>query len=156
MAAPQSRIRARAKTIGDRYMLLFPLVTKRATWTDWSARLSIVSMIASVSRSIPLAPAGRGGWQPLPGGLCWAPYQKHRSRDARRLAFYAQNGVILTGVLLIFFLIGTATAWRVVRRLNSDLYWALFACILVVELVWRLRVTFFQEWTTCMHFRSLR
>jgi hypothetical protein len=38
-------------------------------------------------------------------------------------------GVILTGVLLIFLLVGTATAWRVGRRLNSDLYWALFACI---------------------------
>jgi hypothetical protein len=43
--------------------------------------------------------------------------------------FFLDCGVILTGVLLIFVLIGTATAWRVGRRLNSDLYWALFACI---------------------------
>jgi hypothetical protein len=43
--------------------------------------------------------------------------------------FFLDCGVILTGALLIFFLIGTATAWRVGRRLNSDLYWALFACI---------------------------
>jgi hypothetical protein len=37
--------------------------------------------------------------------------------------------VILTGVLLIFLFVGTATAWRVGRMLNSDLYWALFASI---------------------------
>jgi hypothetical protein len=43
--------------------------------------------------------------------------------------FFLDCGVILTGVLLIFLLVGTATAWRVGRRLNSDLYWALFACI---------------------------
>jgi hypothetical protein len=45
------------------------------------------------------------------------------------LNFFLDCGVILTGVLLIFLLVGTATAWRVARRLNSDLYWALFACI---------------------------
>jgi hypothetical protein len=38
-------------------------------------------------------------------------------------------GAIVTGVLLIFLLVGIATAWRVGRRLNSDLYWALFASI---------------------------
>jgi hypothetical protein len=43
--------------------------------------------------------------------------------------FFLDCGVILSGVLLIFLLVGTATAWRVGRRLNSDLYWALFACI---------------------------
>jgi hypothetical protein len=43
--------------------------------------------------------------------------------------FFFDCGVILTGVLLIFLVGGTATAWRVGRRLNSDLYWALFACI---------------------------
>ncbi len=43
--------------------------------------------------------------------------------------FFLDCGVILTGVLLIFLMFGTATAWRVGRRLNSDLYWALFACI---------------------------
>jgi hypothetical protein len=43
--------------------------------------------------------------------------------------FFLECGMILTGVLLIFLLIGTATAWRVGRRLNSDLYWALFTCI---------------------------
>jgi hypothetical protein len=43
--------------------------------------------------------------------------------------FFLDCGVILTGVLLVFLLVGAATAWRVGRRLNSDLYWALFACI---------------------------
>ena len=43
--------------------------------------------------------------------------------------FFLDCGVIATGVLLVFFLVGTATAWRVGRRLNSDLYWALFASI---------------------------
>jgi hypothetical protein len=45
------------------------------------------------------------------------------------IEFFLDCGVILTGVLLIFLLVGTATAWRVGRRLNSDLYWALFASI---------------------------
>ena len=45
------------------------------------------------------------------------------------IEFFLDCGVILTGVLLIFLLVGTVTAWRVGRRLNSDLYWALFACI---------------------------
>jgi hypothetical protein len=45
------------------------------------------------------------------------------------LEFFLDCGVILTGALLIFLLVGTATAWRVGRRLNSDLYWALFASI---------------------------
>ncbi|KRR10787.1 O-antigen ligase family protein [Bradyrhizobium valentinum] len=43
--------------------------------------------------------------------------------------FFLDCGVILTGVLLVFLLVGIATAWRVGRRLNSDLYWALFASI---------------------------
>ena len=45
------------------------------------------------------------------------------------IEFFLDCGVILTGVLLIFLLVGIATAWRVGRRLNSDLYWALFASI---------------------------
>jgi hypothetical protein len=45
------------------------------------------------------------------------------------IQFFLDCGVIATGVLLIFALVGTATAWRVGRRLNSDLYWALFASI---------------------------
>ena len=45
------------------------------------------------------------------------------------ISFFLDCGVIATGVLLIFLLVGTATAWRVGRRLNSDLYWALFASI---------------------------
>ena len=43
--------------------------------------------------------------------------------------FFLDCGMILTGVLLIFLVVGTVAAWRVGRRLNSDLYWALFACI---------------------------
>lgn len=43
--------------------------------------------------------------------------------------FFLDCGAILTGVLLIFLLVGIATAWRVGRRLDSDLYWALFASI---------------------------
>jgi hypothetical protein len=43
--------------------------------------------------------------------------------------FFLDCGVILSGALLIFLLVGTATAWRVGRRLNSDLYGALFMCI---------------------------
>lgn len=43
--------------------------------------------------------------------------------------FFLDCGVILTAALLIFLCAGTATAWRVGRRLNSDLYWALFASI---------------------------
>ncbi|MEH2556313.1 hypothetical protein V1286_003842 [Bradyrhizobium algeriense] len=45
------------------------------------------------------------------------------------IEFFLDCGVILTGVLLVFLIVGTATAWRVGRRLNSDLYWALFASI---------------------------
>ena len=44
--------------------------------------------------------------------------------------FFVDCGAIFTSVLIIFLLVGVATAWRVGRRLNSDLYWALFACIL--------------------------
>lgn len=43
--------------------------------------------------------------------------------------FFLDCGAIATAALLIFLVVGTATAWRVGRRLNSDLYWALFACI---------------------------
>lgn len=45
------------------------------------------------------------------------------------IEFFLDCGVILTGVLLVFLFVGIATAWRVGRRLNSDLYWALFASI---------------------------
>ena len=43
------------------------------------------------------------------------------------IEFFLDCGVILTGVALMFLMAGTVTAWRVGRRLNSDLYWALFA-----------------------------
>lgn len=43
------------------------------------------------------------------------------------VGFFLDCGVILTGVVLMFLMAGTVTAWRVGRRLNSDLYWALFA-----------------------------
>jgi hypothetical protein len=55
-------------------------------------------------------------------------YQATHAHNAI-INFFLDCGMILTGVLLIFLLVGTATAWRVGRRLNSDLYWALFACI---------------------------
>ncbi len=45
------------------------------------------------------------------------------------IEFFLDCGGGLTGVLLIFLLVGIATAWRVGRRLNSDMYWALFASI---------------------------
>jgi hypothetical protein len=48
--------------------------------------------------------------------------------------FFLDCGVILTGVFLIFLLVGTATAWQVGRMLNSDLYWALFASIFGLEI----------------------
>ncbi|WP_284267106.1 O-antigen ligase family protein [Bradyrhizobium iriomotense] len=57
-----------------------------------------------------------------------ALYQANQAHNAI-INFFLDCGVILTGVLLIFLLLGTATAWRVGRRLNSDLYWALFVCI---------------------------
>jgi len=44
--------------------------------------------------------------------------------------FFIDCGAIFSSVLIIFLLVGVATAWRVGRRLNSDLYWALFASIL--------------------------
>lgn len=44
--------------------------------------------------------------------------------------FFIDCGAIFSSVLIAFLLVGVATAWRVGRRLNSDLYWALFACIL--------------------------
>jgi hypothetical protein len=43
--------------------------------------------------------------------------------------FFLDCGVIFSSVLIIFLLVGIATAWRVGRSLDSDLYWALFACI---------------------------
>lgn len=45
------------------------------------------------------------------------------------IEFFLDCGLVLTGVLLIFLLVGIATAWRVGRRLDSDLYWALFASV---------------------------
>ncbi|MDH2403173.1 hypothetical protein QCM77_24965 [Bradyrhizobium sp. SSUT18] len=44
--------------------------------------------------------------------------------------FFIDCGAIFSSVLMIFLFVGVAVAWRVGRRLNSDLYWALFACIL--------------------------
>jgi hypothetical protein len=43
--------------------------------------------------------------------------------------FFLDCGAILSSVLIIFLIVGIATAWRVGRSLNIDLYWALFACI---------------------------
>jgi len=43
--------------------------------------------------------------------------------------FFVDCGAIFSSVLIIFLMVGIAIAWRVGRRLNSDLYWALFACI---------------------------
>jgi hypothetical protein len=43
--------------------------------------------------------------------------------------FFLDCGAIFSSVLIIFLLVGIATAWRVGRSLNNDLYWALFACI---------------------------
>jgi hypothetical protein len=43
--------------------------------------------------------------------------------------FFLDCGAIFSSVLIIFLLVGIATAWRVGRSLNCDLYWALFACI---------------------------
>lgn len=44
--------------------------------------------------------------------------------------FFLDCGAIFTFVLIVLLFIGVATALRVGRRLNSDLYWALFACII--------------------------
>lgn len=55
-------------------------------------------------------------------------YQANQAHNAI-INFFLDCGVILTGVLLIFLLLGAATAWRVGRWLNSDLYWALFVCL---------------------------
>ncbi|WP_409192492.1 hypothetical protein [Bradyrhizobium sp. RDM4] len=57
-----------------------------------------------------------------------ALYQANQAHNAI-INFFLDCGVILTGVLLIFVLIGIATAWRVGRRLNCDFYWALFVCL---------------------------
>lgn len=43
--------------------------------------------------------------------------------------FFLDCGAILTSVLVVFLVVGVVTAWRVGRRLNSDLYWALFTCV---------------------------
>ena len=43
--------------------------------------------------------------------------------------FFIDCGAILTGVLLVFLAVGTVIALRVGRRLNIDLYWALFVCL---------------------------
>jgi hypothetical protein len=43
--------------------------------------------------------------------------------------FFLDCGAIFASVLMIFLVFGVATAWRVGRSLNSDLYWALFTCI---------------------------
>jgi hypothetical protein len=44
--------------------------------------------------------------------------------------FFLDCGAIFSCVLVIFLLVGIAAAWRVGRSLNSELYWALFACII--------------------------
>jgi hypothetical protein len=44
--------------------------------------------------------------------------------------FFLDCGAILTAVLLIFLVVGVTTAWNAGRSLNSDLYWALFICLL--------------------------
>jgi hypothetical protein len=41
--------------------------------------------------------------------------------------FFLDNGAILSVVLIIFLFAGIVAAWRAGRRLDSDLYWALFA-----------------------------
>lgn len=43
--------------------------------------------------------------------------------------FFLDCGAIFTTALVAFLVVGVATAWRVGRRLNSDLYWALFTCV---------------------------
>jgi hypothetical protein len=43
--------------------------------------------------------------------------------------FFLDCGAIFTGVLIVLLFVGTATAWRVGRKLNNDLYWALFVCL---------------------------
>jgi hypothetical protein len=44
--------------------------------------------------------------------------------------FFVDCGAILTSVLIVLLFVGIATAWRVGRKLNNDLYWALFICLL--------------------------
>jgi hypothetical protein len=43
--------------------------------------------------------------------------------------FFVDCGAILTSVLIVLLFVGIATAWRVGRKLNNDLYWALFVCL---------------------------
>lgn len=45
------------------------------------------------------------------------------------LDFFVDCGALFTCALIVFLLIGVATALRVGRQLNSALYWALFTCI---------------------------
>jgi hypothetical protein len=43
--------------------------------------------------------------------------------------FFLDCGAIFTSVLIVLLFVGIATAWRVGRKLNNDLYWALFICL---------------------------
>jgi hypothetical protein len=43
--------------------------------------------------------------------------------------FFVDCGAIFTCVLIVLLFVGIATAWRVGRKLNNDLYWALFVCL---------------------------
>jgi hypothetical protein len=43
--------------------------------------------------------------------------------------FFVDCGAIFTSVLIVLLFFGIATAWRVGRKLNNDLYWALFVCL---------------------------
>jgi hypothetical protein len=43
--------------------------------------------------------------------------------------FFVDCGAIFTSVLIVLLFVGIATAWRVGRKLNNDLYWALFVCL---------------------------
>jgi hypothetical protein len=43
--------------------------------------------------------------------------------------FFVDCGAILASVLIVLLFVGIATAWRIGRKLNNDLYWALFVCL---------------------------
>jgi hypothetical protein len=57
-----------------------------------------------------------------------ALYQATHAHNAL-INFFLDCGAIFTSVLIIFLFVGIAIAWRVGRRVNSDLYWALFICV---------------------------
>jgi len=43
--------------------------------------------------------------------------------------FFVDCGFIFFCVLVVFLFVGLVTAWRVGRKLNNDLYWALYICL---------------------------